>query len=194
MPGQTQGSLFDVGDRDTVETLAEVNEEIVRRTAANPSYAGRSLILGCGPTSPRVAVIGESPGAPDVASGIPFMLNTMLSAIGLKRDQCFLTNTVKLVTSGDEIKREMLDFFVPLLVRELAAVRPALIVSLGNTPTRVLLQSRKPISALRGEFQLYNGIQVMPTYNPAYLFRDPSKKKEAWEDLKKVRQVLQEIG
>ncbi len=89
------------------------------------------------------------------------------------------------------ITKDILTFFVPFLFRELNAVKPALIISLGNTPTHALLQTRKPISALRGEFQSFNGIKVMPTYNPAYLLRDPSRKREAWEDLKKVRAVIQ---
>jgi len=196
---RSQGSLFDAEDEGRAETLTDVNEEIKLRTLANPAFAGRSIILGCGPQSPVVAIIGESPGIPDIQSGIPFMgpvgdlLNIMISSIGLKRNQCFLTNTVKLVSSGDEITKDILTFFVPFLFRELNAVKPALIISLGNTPTHALLQTRKPISSLRGEFQSFNGIKVMPTYNPAYLLRDPSRKREAWEDLKKVRAVIQSL-
>jgi len=196
---RSQGSLFDSEDEARAETLIDVNEEIKRRTLANPAFAGRSLILGCGPQFPVVAIVGESPGTPDIQSGIPFMgpvgdlLNIMISGIGLKRNQCFLTNTVKLVSSGDEITKDILTFFVPFLFRELNAVKPALIISLGNTPTHALLQTRKPISALRGEFQSFNGIKVMPTYNPAYLLRDPSRKREAWEDLKKVRAAIQSL-
>jgi DNA polymerase len=194
---RTQGSLFDAEDKAQAESLTDVNEEIKRRTLANPAFAGRSLVLGCGPQSPVVAIVGESPGIQDIQSGTPFMgpagdlLNKMISSIGLKRNQCFLTNTVKLVSSGDEITKDILTFFVPFLFRELNAVKPAMIISLGNTPTHALLQTRKPISALRGEFQSFNGIRVMPTYNPAYLLRDPSRKREAWEDLKKVRAAIQ---
>jgi uracil-DNA glycosylase len=192
-----QGSLFGTENEIRAETLTDVNEEITDRTLAHPAFSGRTLILGCGPESPIVAVVGESPGLPDIQSGLPFigpvgdMLNIMLSAIGLKRDQCFLTNTVKIVSSADEITKDVLGFFLPFLFRELAAVKPSLIISLGNTPTHALLQTRKPISSLRGEFHQYNRIQVMPTYNPAYLLRDPSRKKEAWEDLKKVRSLIQ---
>jgi uracil-DNA glycosylase family 4 len=197
--GRSQGSLFDADDEAHAETLTDVNEELERRTLANSAFAGRSLILGCGPQSPVVAVVGESPGTPDIQSGIPFMgpvgdlLNIMISSIGLKRNQCFLTNTVKIVSGGDEMTKDTLAFFVPFLFRELNAVKPALIISLGNTPTHALLQTRKPISVMRGEFQSFNGIKVMPTYNPAYLLRDPSRKKEAWEDLKKIRAAIQSL-
>ena len=98
---RSQGSLFDAEDEGRAETLADVNEEIKLRTLANPAFAGRSLILGCGPQSPVVAIVGESPGTPDIQSGIPFMgpvgdlLNIMISGIGLKRNQCFLARSAE---------------------------------------------------------------------------------------------------
>ena len=78
----------------------------------------------------------------------------------------------------------------PFLLREIAAVQPEVIVVLGNTATKNLLDTREGITRLRGNFQEYNGIRVMPTFHPAYLLRDPSKKRETWEDLKKVRDYL----
>ncbi len=124
---RSQGSLFDSEDEARAETLIDVNEEIKRRTLANPAFAGRSLILGCGPQFPVVAIVGESPGTPDIQSGIPFMgpvgdlLNIMISGIGLKRNQCFLTNTVKLVSSGDEITRS----FHLVIHRRMPSSKPA---------------------------------------------------------------------
>ena len=73
---------------------------------------------------------------------------------------------------------------------ELRAVRPSVVISFGNTPTRALLRTKKPISQLRGEFHDYQGARLMPTFNPAYLLRDPTKKREVWEDMKKVRAFL----
>jgi uracil-DNA glycosylase family 4 len=84
----------------------------------------------------------------------------------------------------------MLPFFTPFLFRELNAVRPRLIVALGNTPARVLLRTKSSISQLRGQFFDYDGAKLMPTFNPAYLLRDPSKKREAWEDIKRLRAFL----
>jgi DNA polymerase len=78
----------------------------------------------------------------------------------------------------------------PFLLREIGVVQPDVIVVLGNTATQNLLNTRQGITKLRGEFQSYNGIPVMPTFHPAYLLRDPSKKRETWEDLKKVRAFL----
>ena len=86
---------------------------------------------------------------------------------------------------------EILNFFIPYLHRELAVVRPEIVVSFGATPTKALLNAKKPISQMRGEFHDYRGFaRLMPTFNPAYLLRDPTKKREVWEDMKKVRDAL----
>jgi DNA polymerase len=192
----SQSSLFDEASSASNETLDELNAELLRRAQAMPQLAERIFIFGEGEVNSRVAVVGESPGPPDIASGKPFMgpagqmLERILSSIGLKREECYLTNTVKMISSGDEITPDVLTFFTPYLHRELAVVRPQVVIAFGNTPTRALLRTKKPISQLRGEFHDYQGRQLMPTFNPAYLLRDPSKKREVWEDMKKVRAFL----
>jgi uracil-DNA glycosylase len=192
-----QSSLFE--DEPTPqgsETLEQINAEMLQRAMAMPQFAERIFIFGEGSKGARAAVVGESPGPPDIDSGRPFMgpagqmLERILSSIGLRREDCYLTNTVKYISTGDELTPDVLSFFTPYLHRELAAVRPEVIISFGNTPTRALLRTKKPISQLRGEFHDYHGIKLMPTFNPAYLLRDPSKKREVWEDMKKVRALL----
>jgi DNA polymerase len=95
-----------------------------------------------------------------------------------------------MISQGDELTPDVLSFFTPYLHRELAVVRPEVVIAFGNTPTRALLRTKKPISQMRGEFHDYQGSQLMPTFNPAYLLRDPTKKREVWEDMKKVRALL----
>jgi DNA polymerase len=191
-----QSSLFDETPAPSSETLDEINAELLRRAKVMPQLADRIFIFGEGEKGARVAVVGESPGAPDIDSGKPFMgpagqmLNRILEAIGLKREECYLTNTVKFISSGDELTPEILSFFTPYLHRELAVVHPQVVIAFGNTPTRALLRTKKPISQMRGEFHDYQGTKLMPTFNPAYLLRDPSKKREVWEDMKKVRAFL----
>ena len=191
-----QSSLFDETPAQSNETLAEINEELLRRARVMPQFDGRIFILGEGVKGARVAVVGESPGPPDVDSGKPFMgpagqmLDRILAAIGLRRADCYLTNTVKFICAGEEITPDVLSFFTPYLHRELAAVRPEIIIAFGNTPTRALLRTKKGITQVRGEFQDYQGMKLMPTFNPAYLLRDPTKKREVWEDMKKVRELL----
>ncbi len=193
-----QDSLFSGQPAESKETLDEINAELLRRAKSLPQYRERIFIFGEGKKGARVAVVGESPGPPDIASGRPFMgpagqmLERILGSIGLARDDCYLTNTVKMISTGDELDAEVLSFFTPYLHRELAVVRPQVVISFGNTPTRALLQTKKPISQLRGQFHDYQGARLMPTFNPAYLLRDPTKKREVWEDMKKVRAQLSE--
>jgi DNA polymerase len=189
-------SLFDDAPSVANESVEEINAELLTRAKRLPQYKDRIFIFGEGRVGARVCVVGESPGPPDVDSGKPFMgpagqmLDRILLSIGLRRADCYLTNTVKMICTGEEITPEVLALFTPYLHRELAAVHPRVIISFGNTPTRALLRTKQPISKLRGEFHSYDGAQLMPTFNPAYLLRDPSKKREVWEDMKKVRDHL----
>lgn len=188
--------LFDPTPPESNETLEEINKELLERASVLPQLSGRTFILNEGTRGARLALVGESPGPPDAESGRPFMgpagdmLERILSAIGLNRSDCYLTNVVKYISTGDELTSELLNFFTPYLHRELAVIKPQIIVSLGNTPTRSLLNTKKPISQLRGVWQDYRGTKLMPTFNPAYLLRDPTKKREVWEDMKMVRDEL----
>lgn len=191
-----QDSLFGGQTPESNETVEEVNEELLRRAKSLHEFKSRVFIFGEGKKHAKVAVVGESPGPPDIDSGRPFMgpagqmLERILSSIGLARADCYLTNVIKAISQGDEITPEWLSFFTPYLHRELAAVRPKVVIAFGNTPTRALLRTKKPISQMRGEFHQYEGTPLMPTFNPAYLLRDPTKKREVWEDMKKVRALL----
>jgi DNA polymerase len=193
---RSQRSLFESQSEPRFTTLDDLNRELARSVSEVPEFEGKVFIPGEGHAGARVAVVGESPGPPDIPTGRPFMgpagemLERMLGAINLRRDQCYLTNVVKLVTTGDEITKKHISFFAPFLRDELTLAKPELIISFGNTPTRALLETKEPISHLRGRFHDFTGIKLMPTFNPAYLLRDPTKKREAWEDLKKVRDTL----
>jgi uracil-DNA glycosylase family 4 len=192
----SQTSLFDSAPAESNETLEDINAEMLRRGKAMPQFAERVFIFGEGSKGAQVAVVGESPGAPDIDSGKPFMgpagqmLERILGAINLKRNDCYLTNTVKIISGGDEMTPDVLTFFTPYLHRELSVVRPRVVIAFGNTPTRALLRTKKPISQMRGELRDYDGMKLMPTFNPAYLLRDPSRKREVWEDMKIVRAFL----
>jgi DNA polymerase len=193
-----QNLLFGAEEIRSTETLDEVNQKLLERAKAIPALQDRMFIFGEGEAGLRVAVVGESPGAPDAATGKPFMgpagemLVKILGAIGLKRADCYLTNTVKYISAGDELTAEISNFFTPYLHRELAIVRPEIVIAFGNTPMKALLNTKKPISQMRGEFHDYRGFaRLMPTFNPAYLLRDPTKKREVWEDMKKVRAALE---
>lgn len=196
-----QTSLFgsDAPLIESRETLDDINREMAQRAKLHPEIKDRVLLFGEGATNIKLALVGESPSPPDVDSGHLFtgpsgdLLNRILAAIGLTRKDLYITNTIKMVCSGEEITPSVLSFFTPYLHRELAVVRPPIIIASGNTPTKALLNSKKGITQMRGEFHNYNGAQLMPMFNPAYLLRDPTKKREVWEDMKKVRDLYNSI-
>ena len=190
-------TLFDLLPETSDETLDDINQELLQK--GKILFPDRFFIFGTGKIDANVVIVGESPGAPDADSEKPFMgpvgqlLEKILAAIGLRREDCYLTNVVKYISSGDELTPDVLAFFTPYLHREMLAIKPKVIISLGNTPTKALLNTKKAISQIRGEFYDYNGIKLMPTFNPAYLLRDASKKREVWEDMKKVRDFLKDL-
>jgi uracil-DNA glycosylase len=187
-------TLFDLNAVESTESLDEINQELLQK--GKQLFPERFFIFGTGNPKAEVVVVGESPGPPDADSEKPFMgpvgqlLEKILAAINLKREDCYLTNVVKFISSGDEITPEILAFSTPFLHREMAVVHPKVIISLGNTPTKALLNTKKSISQIRGEFFDYFDMKLMPTFNPAYLLRDPTKKREVWEDMKKIRAFL----
>jgi uracil-DNA glycosylase len=189
-------SLFDLAPLETNETLDDVYQELLEK--GKQIFPERFFIFGTGNRASDVVIVGESPGPPDAESEKPFqgptgeLLTKILASISIKRDDVFLTNVVKFISTGDEITPDVLNFFAPYLHREIAVIHPKVIIALGNTPTRSLLNTKKPISQVRGEFRDYFDMKVMPTFNPAYLLRDPTKKREVWEDMKQVRDYLAE--
>ena len=188
-----QSSLFEESSA-IAESLDEVNAEIFEHGKAR--YPDRVFILGTGPVNAKIVIVGESPGPPDVPTGKPFsgpsgeLLERIMAAIDVRLEDCFRTNVVKFVSQGDEITQTELSFFTPLLNREILSISPELIILLGNTPARAVLNIKKPISKLRGEIQEFHGIKAVATFNPAYLLRDPTKKREVWEDMKLAREYL----
>lgn len=179
------------------ETLDEIKREMIEKARMIPALADRFFVFSQGEPGAKIAVVGESPGPPDADAEKPFqgpsgdLLNRILSSIGLTRENAYLTNIVKYISAGDELTPELIKFFTPYVWRELAVVNPKVVLLLGNTPTKALLNTKKPISQVRGEFHEIDGLTFMPTFNPAYLLRDPTKKREVWEDVKKVRAVLE---
>ena len=119
------------------------------------------------------------------------LLTKIIEAIGLKREEVLIGNVNRCRPPLNRAPTtEEAATCKPYLLREIAVVQPEVIVVLGNTAMKNLLDTREGITRLRGTFQDYKGIKVMPTFHPAYLLRDPSKKRETWEDLKKVRDYL----
>ncbi|HWS98886.1 MAG TPA: uracil-DNA glycosylase [Pyrinomonadaceae bacterium] len=183
------------------ETLEDIWNDIGECVRC-PLAAGRTHIVNSeGNRQARLMFVGEAPGADEDASARPFvgragqLLNKIIEAIGLKREDVMIGNVNRCRPPQNRTPTlEEAKTCKPFLLREIAVVRPEVIVVLGNTAMKNLLDTKEGITRLRGKFQDYKGIKVMPTFHPAYLLRDPSKKREAWEDMKTVRDYLNKVS
>ena len=163
-----------------------------------PLHAGRTNVVHTeGNRKARLMFIGEAPGADEDLQARPFvgkagqLLTKIIESIGFRREEVMIGNVNRCRPPGNRPPTtEEAATCKPFLLREIAIVQPAVIVVLGNTAIKNLLETKEGVSKLRGNFQDYKGIKVMPTFHPAYLLRDPAKKRETWEDLKKVRDYL----
>ncbi|HEV7682109.1 MAG TPA: uracil-DNA glycosylase [Pyrinomonadaceae bacterium] len=179
------------------ETFEEIWADIGDCTRC-PLYQGRKNIVHTdGNRKARLMFVGEAPGADEDIQAKPFvgragqLLTKIIEAIGLKREEVLIGNVNRCRPPANRPPTpEEATMCKPFLLREIAAVQPEVIVVLGNTAMKNLLELKQGITKVRGQFQNYQGVKVMPTFHPAYLLRDPSKKKETWEDLKKVRDYL----
>src|SRR5688572_21435687 len=179
------------------ETFEQIHQEIGDCTRC-PLHQERTHVVHTeGNRKARLMFVGEAPGADEDAQARPFvgragqLLTKIIEAIGMKREDVLIGNVNRCRPPGNRAPMpDEVEMCKQLLLREIAAVQPEVIVVLGNTATKNLLDTREGITKLRGNFQDYKGIRVMPTFHPAYLLRDPSKKRETWEDLKKVRDYL----
>jgi DNA polymerase len=182
------------------ETLEDIWNDIGECVRC-PLHAGRTHIVNSeGNRKARLMFVGEAPGADEDASARPFvgragqLLNKIIEAIGLKREDIMIGNVNRCrPPQNRQPTLEEAKTCKPFLLREIAVIQPDVIVVLGNTAMKNLLDTKEGITKVRGKFQDYKGIKVMPTFHPAYLLRDPSKKREAWEDMKKVRDYLNTV-
>jgi DNA polymerase len=161
----------------------------------------KNLVFGVGDPDARLVFVGEAPGADEDASGEPFvgqagqLLTKMIGAMGYRREQVYICNILKCRPPGNRNPEpDEVAACEPFLVQQLGAIRPRMIVALGKFAAQCLLRSDAPISALRGRFQSYQGIPLMPTFHPAYLLRSPEKKREVWADLQQVMAELARLG
>jgi DNA polymerase len=205
-PPEPRETLFgDITPQDELslgrpgETFEDIRADIGECVRC-PLHQGRNTIVHTeGKTNARLMFVGEAPGADEDASGRPFvgragqLLNKIIEAIGLKRDDVLIGNVNRCRPPGNrQPTAQEASTCKPFLLREINIARPDVIVVLGNTAMKNLLDTKEGITRLRGHFQDYRGIKVMPTFHPAYLLRDPSKKREVWDDMKKVRDYLNE--
>lgn len=183
-----------------IETLEDIRLDLGECQRCKLWRTRTNIVFGEGNPSAELMFVGEAPGADEDATGRPFvgragqLLTKMIEAISLKREDVYIANILKSRPPGNRNpEADETRACIPFLYRQIAVVRPKLIVTLGNPATQGLLETKTGISRLRGEFQDFPriaGIKLLPTFHPAYLLRSPDKKREAWEDMKKVRAFL----
>ncbi|MBX3296200.1 MAG: uracil-DNA glycosylase [Acidobacteria bacterium] len=187
-----------VRSSEGAETIEAIRAEIGNCTRCPLHAQGRTQIVhSTGNFNAELMFVGEAPGADEDIKGEPFvgragqLLTKIIEAIGLKREEVFIGNINRCRPPGNrQPLPEEASVCRPYLLREVEVIKPKVIVVLGAHAAHNFLEVKTPISKLRGHFHDYFGTKVMPTFHPAYLLRDPHKKKEVWEDMKMVRDLL----
>jgi uracil-DNA glycosylase len=181
------------------EALAAIKEDIGDCTRCPLAYAGRrTIVFGDGDANARLIFVGEGPGADEDTSGVPFvgkagqLLNNMIQAMGLKREQVYIANIVKCRPPANRVPEPVeANTCDQFLLQQIDVVQPEVVVALGATAAMYLLGVKQSLSALRGRWHRCRGAKLAVTYHPAFLLRDPRMKSEAWKDL---QMVMKEMG
>jgi len=183
-----------------VESLADIQTEIGPDCPRCKlcTLGRRQVVFGVGNPNARLMFVGEAPGEEEDKQGEPFvgragqLLTKIIEAIGLTREQVYIANLIKCRPPGNRNPEpDEVASCEPFLFRQIDVIRPTVIVSLGKFAAQSLLKTSDPITRLRGREFDYRGATLIPTFHPAYLLRNPSAKREVWEDMKKVRDILQ---
>jgi DNA polymerase len=188
-----------VAPANKAEALAAIKEDIGDCTRCPLAYAGRrTIVFGDGDANARLMFVGEGPGADEDTSGIPFvgkaghLLNNMIQAMGLKREQVYIANIVKCRPPANRVPEPVeANTCDQFLLQQIDVVQPQVVVALGATAAMYLLGVKQSLSALRGRWHRCRGAKLAVTYHPAFLLRDPRMKSEAWKDL---QMVMAEMG
>jgi uracil-DNA glycosylase family 4 len=192
--------LFSLNDEAAQYGSLDALKEVAMKCTQCVLATGRThVVFGEGAADARLMFIGEGPGEQEDIKGRPFvgragqLLDKMIVAMGFKREEVYIANIVK--CRPPQNRAPLPDEAVsclPYLRAQISFIKPKIIVLLGAVAVKFLLQTNAGISQVRGKFLDYYGYTVMPTFHPAFLLRSPAKKKEAWEDLKKVIAFLKE--
>ncbi len=157
----------------------------------------RQVVFGVGSPTADLMFVGEAPGADEDVQGEPFvgragqLLTKIIEAIDLTRDQVYIANVIKCRPPGNRNPEpDEVEQCEPFLFRQIDLIRPKVIVALGKFAAQSLLRTSDPITRIRGREYAYRSAILIPTYHPAYLLRNPSAKRDVWEDMKRVRAIL----
>jgi DNA polymerase len=182
-------------------TLAQIREELGECTRCKLAPTRQTIVFGVGAENAPLMFVGEAPGEQEDKRGEPFvgrageLLDRMIEAMGWTRQSVYIANTLMCRPPGNRNPQpDELEQCMPFLRAKLDAIAPRVIVALGRPAANQLLDTDSPISALRGKFHDRFGARIMPTFHPAYLLREPDRKRDAWADLKLVIAELARLG
>jgi DNA polymerase len=185
---------------EDAEALRAIREEIGDCTRCKLHRLGRrQIVFGVGNPSADLMFVGEAPGADEDIQGIPFvgragqLLTKIIEAIGLSRDDVYIANVIKCrPPENRNPEPDEVESCEPFLFQQIDRIQPKVIVALGTFAAKALLKTQDSISRLRGRVYDYRGAKLIPTFHPAFLLRSPDRKRDVWEDMKKVRALLAE--
>ena len=178
--------------------LAEIRDDIGECTRCRLHKGRTKLVFGVGNVNADIMFVGEGPGADEDKQGEPFvgragqLLNNMITAMGIKREDVYIANVVKCRPPENRTpEKDECDTCSPFLLRQIEVIQPKMIVALGAVAAKNLLGLNDSMGNLRGKIYDFHGTKLVATYHPAYLLRDPRQKAEAWKDL---QMVMRELG
>jgi DNA polymerase len=186
------------GVTDPIKALRIIREDLGDCTRCRLHKQGRKqIVFGVGNPKADLMFIGEAPGADEDEQGEPFvgragqLLNNMIKAMGLRREDVYIANIIKCRPPGNRTpERDECETCSPFLMRQIAVIKPKVIVALGAVAAKTLLAINAPMADLRSRWYDFRGTKLAVTYHPAFLLRDPRQKKEAWKDLQRVMKEL----
>ena len=185
-------------ETDPKETLEKLKKRIGNCKRCELCETRKNIVFGVGDPDARIFFVGEGPGEEEDIQGEPFvgragqlLTNIITGGMGLKREDVYIANIVKCRPPGNRNPKpaEAIEC-LPFLKAQIATVNPEVIICLGKIAVLYLLQKAEPIGQLRGRWTSYNDIQVMPTFHPSYLLRNPAAKAEVWKDIQEVMKKL----
>jgi uracil-DNA glycosylase len=186
-------------DRGEVSSLEELRDDIGDCRRCKLHLGRTHVVFGIGNPNAKLMFVGEGPGRDEDLKGEPFvgragqlLTDIITKGMGLTREDVYIANVVKCrPPENRNPEPDEVASCEPFLKKQIELIRPKIIVALGKFAVQALLQSKVPITRLRGNWHTYMGIKLMPTFHPAYLLRNPADKKLVWEDIKKVMKEMQ---
>ena len=196
---QASSGLFSLSESER-ESLESIRADLGDCRRCKLCSGRTNIVFGSGTSHARLVFVGEGPGADEDAQGLPFvgaagqLLTKIIEAIQLTRDQVYICNIVKCRPPSNRTPEEdEIAACSPFMFRQVESIRPKVICCLGAVAAQTVLGTKTAVGKLRGHFHDLRGIQVMPTWHPAYLLRNPAAKRDVWDDIRKIKTLLDEV-